>query len=481
MNISIDPVAHVKFHLLLLQQEEYDVPRYLRTVFKKRGRVPTVFRKPLVYTAKMRIISGVSVLFHILSAYVLAGVSGWTPLFLVAVILFCYVHFIFLVLASSAFYPFDLLVKTVIISKAKRTLCMYPEVKVIAIAGSYGKTLMKEAVSAVLSTKYTVLKTPENVNTPLGIARLILHDLNNRTQFLVVELGEYQKGDIRQLAQFVQPTIGIITGINEAHLERMGTIENTADAIFELAENVNPEGFLVLNASDVRVKQYTASHTPSVAHVWYCSSRDDKSPVSIRNFRVNQDGTGSTWDMYEKMKKIMHIKSKLLPQYATGTCMAAYLIGNRLGIGGKDSLEALERISPAAHRLQPIVNTTAQILVIDDSYNGNPDGVAAAIEVLGSFTKRRKLFITPGLVEMGDQSERVHDDIGRRLARVADLVLLVDNSVTPFIRQGLTSEGFDKTRIITYPDAVTLHQKFSEYIKPGDVVLFQNDWSDNYS
>lgn len=136
-------------------------------------------------------------------------------------------------------------------------------------------------------------------------------------------------------------------------------------------------------------------------------------------------------------------------------------------------------VEPIAHRLQPL-NGANGVLVIDDSYNGNPEGVREAIEVLAEYHDRRRIFLTPGLVEIGAKSASIHREIGAALAKVANLVILIKNSVTPFIYEGLKSAGFNESGVIWYNTAPEAHQDLGKIIKSGDVVLFQNDWGDNY-
>jgi UDP-N-acetylmuramoyl-tripeptide--D-alanyl-D-alanine ligase len=119
------------------------------------------------------------------------------------------------------------------------------------------------------------------------------------------------------------------------------------------------------------------------------------------------------------------------------------------------------------------------VLVIDDSYNGNPDGAHAAIDVLEKFISRRTIYVTPGLVEMGDRSEEVHHDIGKHLGAVVDVVVLIETSVTDWIVEGLRQAGF-AGELITFESPQKMHPEISDLLKTGDVLLFQNDWPENY-
>jgi UDP-N-acetylmuramyl pentapeptide synthase len=136
------------------------------------------------------------------------------------------------------------------------------------------------------------------------------------------------------------------------------------------------------------------------------------------------------------LESVGEIEIGLLGEYALGDVDAAVKIGKSLGMADEDIKRGIANIKPVEHRLQPI-KSAGDILVIDDAYNGNPDGVREAIKVLSRFVNRRKVVITPGLVEMGKSAAEVHRAIGKELAGVADVVILIKNSVTGFIAEGI--------------------------------------------
>jgi UDP-N-acetylmuramoyl-tripeptide--D-alanyl-D-alanine ligase len=345
--------------------------------------------------------------------------------------------------------PLDFFLKKMRINEAKGVLRRFPRIQIIGIAGSYGKTTMKEVVSTILSQKYKVVKTPENINTPLGIADLILKKVDDKTEVLVVEMGEYTRGDIMDICSLVKPQIGIITGINEAHLERMGSIENTVSTIFELAQNVDTDGLLVLN-DDCELIHNNYKKYVSHQKIVLCSSSRET-----------------------------HLKSALLGRYAKGVLQAAEAVAQQLRLDDEQIMKGASLIKPLSHRLEPIEGARG-VLVIDDSYNGNPEGVKEAIYLLSTYTDRRKVYITPGLVETGERAADVHKQIGKELSSVANFVVLIENSVTPYIAEGLISNGFNKEHIKWYKSAEDAHADMAHIVQPDDVVLFQNDWPDNY-
>ncbi len=465
--------------LYFLQLENYELLRYWRLLFKKMTHPgTTVWRQDLVWTAKMRAVFILSIVFQALAASAIAAATAWW-LGLVCFLLFFLFLPIFITLGCIILWPIDLLFKSIIINRARRKLGDLPELKIVAVAGSYGKTTMKEALDAVLAAKYKTLVTPENINTPLGIARLILKKLDADTHIFIVEMGEYYRGDIRVICRLVRPDVAVVTGINEAHLERLKNLGTTTATIFEVVENANPNALVVLNADDVIVHQKADQFLGGRPAVWYSARSTQPCAFQIVNSSFDPNGGGQQFDILEKENLVGHFSVSLLAEYAAGVAVASLIVGRHFNIEVEKCTRALAVLKSVPHRLQ-LLRSPSDVLVVDDSYNGNPSGVAEAIKVLAKFKDRRKIFLTPGLVEMGLRSETVHKKIGEELAEVANLVILIKNSVTPIIAESLIAKGFAKESILWFNTAPEAHQALATILKPHDVILFQNDWGDNY-
>lgn len=469
----------------IFQLENYQFSRYWKVIRKKIWPIPSVWRQSLVWTIKAQAIFGLALLFQI-------GLSFLTFIFLreilplwpaiisaIFVLILSFVfHFIFLILADFILRPFDFMLKFILISRAKMKLAHFPDLKIIAVTGSYGKTTMKEMLAAVLGEKFNILKTPENINTPLGIARLILEELRPATQVFLVEMGAYQRGDIARLCRLTPPDIAILTGINESHLERFGSLQNTIAAKLEIIDNLKSSGIAVFNADSELVMKSYLKHLRGQKIFFYTAGNQPavSSHIADRDYSAS---AGQSFSIVDEKGKTHRFKTEFLADYIAGTIMASFLIGRELGLMERDIIAGIAICRPVEHRLKPFVLPNDSI-VIDDSYNGNPTGVREAIRVLGRFVGRRKIFITPGLVETGSATQKVHLAIGRQLAEVADLVVLVRNSVTPFIKDGLLANGFSEKKILWFNKITDANSVLPQLMRKGDVVLFQNDWPDNY-
>lgn len=352
-----------------------------------------------------------------------------------------------------------------IIAAAKKKLTAHKGIK-IAIVGSFGKTTMKEILSAVLSEGKNVAATPGNMNTPLGISRFI-ERLDGSEDILIFELGEYYPGDIRDLCHLVQPDMGVITGINEAHLERFKTIDRTIATIYELADYLGDKPLWVNGESKLAVENLRKGNiTYDRKGVGSLKVQHAKTALAGTDFQIVGGGTK------------LRLHSDLLGMHNVGPLAAGVAIADHLGLGAKQIEAGIAKTKPFEHRMQPA--EAGGIWTIDDSYNGNPDGARVAIEFLGALKDHRRVYVTPGLVEVGPATAVVHTQIGLELANKVDVVVLVKNSATPFIAKGLEAGNF-KGEVLWYEDGLSCLNALSQITKPGDVVLLQNDWSDNYA
>jgi UDP-N-acetylmuramoyl-tripeptide--D-alanyl-D-alanine ligase len=470
----------IKYQLYLLQLENYELGRYFKLLLNK-GLFPKIDqRKDLVWTIKARVLFSLAIGTHLatfgVGIYFLLtdGLLMLSIMYLVLCIALFYLYFILYTIYLILLYPIDFLAKEILVRRAKsKILNLQTKIKIIGVAGSYGKTTMKEMLRQVLGIKYKVLSTPDSVNTPVGISKFILKYVSDETQILILEMGEHYKGDVKEICTIAKPDIAVITGINESHLERMGSLENISETIFEVAQNSKSSASVFLNGEDkIIIKSYKDFILNSQVAILYA-----KKDALASNF--SPDALG--WEI--EYKNIGKVFVKLLGEYAVASVSAVIEVALMLGMSPEQIKQGVETIVPVSHRLEPI-KSSGGALIIDDAYNGNPKGVEEAIKLLSRFTNRRKVYITPGLVEMGSASVEVHKEIGKQLALVANVVVLIKNSVTAFIEEGIKSanqqDGKLACQIIWFNTAQEAHAALGKMLQPNDVVVFQNDWGDQY-
>jgi len=353
-----------------------------------------------------------------------------------------------------------------ILAQAKKKLADHRGFK-IAVAGSFGKTSMREILKTVLSEGQKVSAPPHSYNTPLGISKFI-HTLTGDEEVIIFEFGEYYKGDIKKLCELVKPDIGIITGVNEAHLEKLKTLQNTVATIFELADFLPEEKIYINSESDLARENATAGN------ILY--SKDGLKDWQTEDLKTSLSGTSFTVDIGNQK---LELHSELLGLHQVGPLLVAACLAHTLGLTFDQIKNGVEKTKPFDHRLE-IKSDLDGVVTLDDSYNGNPDGVRAVINFLAELQNKRRWYVTPGLVEMGEKKKEVHLNIGYLLAEAnIEKVVLIKNSATGFIEEGLKEKNY-QGEVIWFNDAIKAYQTLPSLTVAGDVVLLQNDWPDQY-
>jgi UDP-N-acetylmuramoyl-tripeptide--D-alanyl-D-alanine ligase len=347
--------------------------------------------------------------------------------------------------------------------------------RVIGITGSYGKTTTKVCIGAVLEEALSTLITPASFNSYLGVIRTINEHLTERHRAFVVEMGMYRSGDIAELCELVHPEIGVLTAIGPVHLERMGTIEAIADAKAELALALPASGHLVTNGDDPRCVEIAGRVT--VDTVLFGMKNPD---AHVRAESIEMVAGETRFDLIIGEERIS-ARAGLLGHHNVSNLLAAAAVGHVCGMTLEQIARALRRIRPPEHRLQPIPNPGAGIMVIDDAYNSNPAGAQAALEVLRAHPAQRRILVTPGMVELGAQEADLNERFGRQAAAACDRVILVGPERTRPIAAGLAHEGFDAEAITVVRDIGAATEVLRGLTRAGDVILFENDLPDMYA
>lgn len=456
----------------IVQKSEYSACRYLNSYHKSRNFFLTSGRSKFVLTPK-------SLLLLIITWFLyLSSLSFLIYLIITSSLQIRLISFFFL-LASPYILPYLIIpplfiiniiiqrpVEYFIISKARQKLKNHKAVK-IAVAGSFGKTTMREILKTVLSEGKKVAAPLENYNTLLGISRFV-KDLKGDEDVLIFELGEYYSGDIKKLCNLTNPDVGIITGINEAHLERFKKVEKTAKTIFELADYLEGKSIYVNGESKI-----AKANSRKFDMLYSCNGVNK---IKITSQRSGLDGTFFT---LSKDNVTLKLETALLGLHQVGPIAVAVDIALALKMSLDQISKGVKNTKPFKNRLE-LRNNKEGIFVIDDTYNGNPDGARVAIEFLSSIKDQRRFYVTPGLLEMGKKKEEVHLEIGKKLASAKiEKVILIKNTATPYIEEGLKKEKYGG-EIIWFNDVLSVFSALDYLTVDGDVILFQNDWPDYY-
>ena len=347
---------------------------------------------------------------------------------------------------------------------------------VIGVTGSFGKTSTKFAIAALVGDRTEVLATPGSFNTPLGLMRTINEHLTDRHRFFVAEMGAYKEGEIAELCAFVHPSIGVLTAIGPAHLDRFGSMDAIRRGKYEIVTSLPADGTAVMNVDDPEVRAL-ADRTTNVRVVRYGIEPAGDPHVTATDISVGHDGTSFTATDTRTGSSI-DVTTRLLGRHSIGHVLAGVAVALTTGRDLSELPTRIGALEPVEHRLQ-LIEGTGGITVIDDAFNSNPEGAAAALDVLASMPARRKVVVTPGIVELGPLQERENEEFGERAASVADAVIVVAKVNRSAILRGArkANNGAKVFAVDTLNDATA---KLPELIGPGDVVLFENDLPDQY-
>lgn len=259
---------------------------------------------------------------------------------------------------------------------AKEKILGLPRLKVIAITGSFGKTSLKNFLAQILSEKFQVYATPRSVNTFAGIVNDINNNLPDFSDIYVVEAGARSPGDILEIARLVLPQYAIIGKIGSAHMEYFKTIEAIQKTKFELAQSERLQ--TLYSYKDNEIPQGISAI---------------KFPNAMRNIVATLDGLSFELELNQKFYKF---ESDILGIFNAQNIAGAIKVAVDLGMEIDTIQKEVKKLAPVPHRLNR-VNANGKI-IIDDSFNGNLEGMLEAIR-LASLHKGRKIIITPGLVE----------------------------------------------------------------------------------
>ncbi len=462
----------------MLQNTEYRALPFLKWFWRTNDFSKVTYRRSLDYTGPalmllwaLRIGMGLQILagFILLGCWHFRGTLGaWQ--FGVALVISYPIVWAHLVVIPLAFGRL-LIIKPrqrAAIARSEKIFRDHQAVR-LAIAGSYGKTSMKELLLTVLGEARDVAATPANKNVPISHAHFA-EKLTGQEDILIIEYGEGAPGDVARFAKITHPTHAIITGIAPAHLDRYKTVQRAAADIFSVGKYVDPSQVYV-NGESPFTADYLKAHPAYNAY-----SESGVLGWKASDVTVGVDGVRFT---LKKDKKILQLHSKLVGRHHVGPLALAAALADLFGLSEKQIAAGIAKTAPFEHRMQPY--ETAGAWVIDDTYNGNIEGIRAGTRALADLSARRKIYITPGLVDQGRETRRVHEEMGRLIAAAKpDIVVLMQNSTTQHILKGLKEAGYAK-EIRLEDDPLDFYSNLASFVAAGDVVLMQNDWTDNYA
>lgn len=425
--------------------------------------VMTARVKRLLATALVFIVPMVLIMVHYsLNKYWwLFGVCVW------AIVLAPYA----VLLANICNRPIEKGINRWYINDARKMLKSCPDLKIIGITGSYGKTSVKYYLNTLLGAGFDVLMTPESYNTPMGIVKTIRTSLKATNEIFLCEMGARHVGDIKEDCDIVDPQIGIITSIGNQHFETFKSQENIVKTKLELFDAL-PEGApRFINGDNAIIREYDM-HKGAIT---YGLAEDN----AYRAFDLEYSEKGAKFKVKAPDGCVCEYQTELLGEHSVINITGAIAVAHELGIPMEKLRIPVRRLEGAPHRLQ-MVAKGGNLTIIDDSYNSNPNGANMALCTLGGF-KGVRILVTPGMVELGAQEYDCNFELGASATKYCDYIIPVGKTQTKPIQDGVASTGFDMSKMYvaeTLQDAMSFVQGIvTDQMK---YVLLENDLPDNY-
>ena len=428
------------------------------------------FKTPLVYTMRVKRLFATNILLFVaITALALLFATEWATVIIAATLILS--NFLML-LANLVNTPIEKAINRHYYNDAKRIIDSHKGLIIIGVTGSFGKTSTKNYLASVLAEKYNVLVTPGNFNTLLGVIRTIREQLRPYHQVFIVEMGAKQNNDIKEICDLVHPTIGIVTAVGEMHLETFKTVENIQETKFELINSLPAGGLGVINYDSEYIKSY----------------KGIKSPCKIIRYAVEGEGDYKANDVVYGAGGVSftlgngeHYCSRLLGVGNLLNILASIAIADHLGVPANKQRNAIARLQPVEHRLS--MKVANGITVLDDAYNSNPTGAKMSLGVLKEFAVgegNKRIVITPGFVEMGTRQAEANKELGRTIAVSCDYAIIVNAVNREAIKSGIEEGGLPAEKYFLADSLNHAHQQLAKILRPGDVVLYENDLPDNF-
>lgn len=436
------------------------------------------YKKPLVWTPRARRIYSLTAILAIaviFGSFMLSGgeLYGFEVAATVTLGVYCFSH-LFILLSNWLLKPVESYINKGYYNDAARILASMPELKIIGITGSYGKTSTKHYLNRILSEHFDVMMTPGSYNTTMGVIRTVREYLKPYNEVFIVEMGAKQPGDIKEICDLVHPSVGIITAVGPQHLESFKTIERVQRTKFELIDSLPADGLAVVNDDF----PYVASRkVDNVECVRYAVSATGAAQYTASDIRYTPSGT--TFTVNTPAGERLEMTTRLVGECNVSNLLAAIIVALRMGVPERKIKYAVGHIEQVEHRLN-MKRTAGGVTIIDDAFNSNPTGSAMALDVLAMMNTGRRIVVTPGMIELGERQEELNRDFGKKIAVSADIAIIVGEYNREAITDGIKSVANRIAQVREVSSFAESQSLLSSLLRPGDTILYENDLPDTF-
>ena len=380
-----------------------------------------------------------------------------------------------LLISNFILSPFEKYTKLKYKNEAKSILASINPY-VIGITGSYGKTSVKMALGEVLNAALApAFCPPKSINTEMGITREIRENMRPSHKYAVIEMGAYNVGSVKRLCNLTPPKAGLVTVVGMAHLERYGSLERIYQAKSELAQAIPPDGILVCNGDNPGARKMAEENPKKTTLLYGINPELGHLDCTAGNVQFTTEGT--SFDISWKNNSYKGF-TKLLGVPALSNLIGVFTMACALGADPEYVLAVIRNIKPVDNRLS--LSKEGNVTFLRDAYNSNPLGFEAALDVLSKLPAKRKILMTPGMIELGSEQYNQNKKAAELAAKCCDVVILVGETNHSALKDGLLCGGFNEKALIFCKSRDEAFSKLNQLIQNEDLILIENDLPDLY-
>jgi UDP-N-acetylmuramoyl-tripeptide--D-alanyl-D-alanine ligase len=348
---------------------------------------------------------------------------------------------------------------------------LFPELSLVAVTGSNGKSTTKEMIAAVLASRYPILKNEGTLNNVVGVSRSLLQ-LRREMRIAVLELGTSVPGEIDALVSIARPDVGVLTNIGPSHLEFFKSLEGVAKEKGMLAERLDAEGVLVVNADDPLAWAIRRRTQGKVLSFGFGLQAD----VRASEASCDRQGHWSFRVELSKTKESETLTLSMLGKHNIANALGAMAVGSHYGLSLKDMKPILQSHRGLSMRLESY--QIGGIRIINDAYNSNPQSFARAVETLTETTcSGRRIIVMGDMLELGPEETQAHIEAGRKAATVPASVFIAVGSrarqAADAYADGIGKKHKGASRAFRYADVAGASAFLRDFVRPGDLVLLK--------
>ncbi|GIF11923.1 UDP-N-acetylmuramoyl-tripeptide--D-alanyl-D-alanine ligase [Actinoplanes teichomyceticus] len=348
---------------------------------------------------------------------------------------------------------------------AHEVVARLPELTVVGLTGSSGKTTTKDYIGQLLSRLGPTVALPGSLNNELGFPYTVLQ-AGADTRFLVLEMGARGVGHIRHLTGIARPSIGVVLNIGAAHIGEFGSVEGTALAKGELVEALPQTGVAVLNADDALVSAMASRTGARVVTV------GEAAGAQLRAVDVTLDPAGRASYVLEHGERRGTVRLRVAGRHQVANSLSAAAVALTAGLAFDDLVTALSEMSMVSDRRMDVFERPDGVTVIDDSYNANPSSTAAALRALAAMSAGRRTTAVLGyMAELGEFEVSGHAEVGRLAAELGvDRLIAVAENARPIL-DGAAEVGAWRGTARFAADQAAAIEILQDDLRADDVVL----------